>query len=252
MKTATHKQAIQIHNLSYIYYVLSSSENIDTIIPFDKAKALPYSIAEKMLENLKHKIEKTEDRIYLNDYVWSTDKLIKHTPITLVQNYKKIDSFKIYPADKVAEIVTLEGEKIVLDLNLRLMNESWNIGIDELNKILVQAIDEDKSVNIYRIDNKVIHIFLEDNERDKQYKWVAKHYNNILKSTNGILPHNTKDEIQYKKVMNIVKAREIETYMELKSYFNKEHKYNAIKQVIEYAKAGFYGMTLTTRGISYY
>jgi hypothetical protein len=243
MKTANTKQAIYINNLTYILYEVLGSNDTTVIMPISKAMELPYGIADRMIMQLQEKIASTEYELLFKNYKHSSDKIIEVSPIKYIENYKEVDRFRIDKENKVIQIITLDQQEIRIEAYKNLKIENFSSSLDEYAIILKKAIDEEKRINIYSINNTV-YMFLVDEDKANSYRIIADIYNKLLKATDNKVICSYKNEKLYERGIRLVEARDIETYKAIKPILQDNNKYQYLKRIIKYADDNLFGLCL--------
>jgi len=228
-KTANEKQAIYINRLSYKLYKLNDCKDTKTIIPYKKALQLTYDVADDMIKTLLEKIKEVEIDKYLKTEIekdTDLNKLIDFPTLSIIENYKKIDSFRIDINKETAEINTLDGDTYKLSGDI-LRKHNFSMDYKELASILKRAIDYDLRVSIIKTD-KFIVVTPENEVRKsvkENYERLINLYNRILEETNNKLPVDKNGKITAKSfnvTLKYIRKRDLGLYEELK----KEGKSN--------------------------
>jgi len=254
MKTATDKQALYINRLSYKLYRLNGCNNTKVIMTYRKALGLSYDIAEEMIDTLTKKVIKQEKDQYLEEVIKTTDYVgLDHFPtLKMVENFKKIDKFKVDTEKGTANITTVDGKEYNLSGD-KLRKHDFDLTYKGLYFILKNAIDNDLEVGILETDKYIIITPINEiNEyyRDKYQSKIAL-YNKVIELTEGMLPITENKAINtgsFEILLGLAQRVDLDLYEELQAEY-KLDKFKGLYDLLIKATTHEYNIISSNREV---
>ncbi len=254
MKPVTENQKNYIKRLSVKLYNLNNTP----LLTNEQIEILNYHEADKIIKKLKKQVANAEEKLYLKPYVKYTDKLIEYPFVEYIENYKKIYSVIVDTQQNKAEIQTINGETIIIEegKGKRVLFEyTPPYGVKRLFNIIKQAIDEDKRLNIYEVNNNIV-AYKEDKAREENIKKYIKIINKILKATDNKLVKtynemSRSNEFRLDKMLPLIKVRNEKLYNELEPLVREDKvvEISKIFDILEMAERKSYGVVFVNDNV---
>jgi hypothetical protein len=231
-KMSEEKQAIYINRLgTYLSDLRKYYVDREDPMPIEEARRLTYARAVEIINELKHRINKAELLNYTRSNLNMTEEMRGYFKVKYIENYKEIANFSVDTKNRTATLITELGEEITIEGKIK--TADWIDNYGSLFTVLKNAIDSKKKINIFK-SNGITMVYIEADDMIKEkYRKGVRYMNAILGLSDLALPiakavKGITDVKNFKKILPLIKIKDIELYEELNEYMEEWENTNSV------------------------